>query len=643
MSEHNDRKTLLSETLKQDFQKDLELFKYFLLLLNNSSPIRNVELMWVDELDSQKSAFKERLNTHDALVQLEPAVGNRNSPSTLFCDLVHGFGEHEKETCAKSDGPAMQRCRATECTQVYPCHVGLTDIAVPVISDGEYLGTLYSGQVLLSPPTPDHFAQIQRSLSGMQHIDFAQLELAYNDVPVVTHAQLSETTRVLELFARYIANSWKRLQIMSDLQRVHSRELALNRKELSAMLLSGHISDIQHLNLLVKQIGLRRVPDHLIVLRVRPETVRTPPISHQITLSRLSHVIEDFCQNWPSALTAPGSSGEIYIFSTADCRNAGHHRVSVQEKCEAMLSILRQRGFSGARLGIGTRAGEPKEFLRLYHEACTALNSQSGAICFFEENGLSAPRPTQSLALVTKTLRQGGNVDAAVRRFLAHTISGDSGPDQLSQTRALLTWAVEHLALEVVSMGIETRVLGACKERVVGEIIGNATPYECCEAVRGFASYLEEQVSTSFAHREKKVVLAVARLVERRGAAGVTIQNLADALHLSPGHLSRVYSRVTGTTLEEYLIRQRIELAKRLLLDPRLNVAEVADRCGFCNPAYFASVFKKYVQCTPRQFANNPSMWMPTEPLGGEMEEVSPVLHPLGDYAGDLHQEIAIP
>jgi AraC-like DNA-binding protein len=76
-------------------------------------------------------------------------------------------------------------------------------------------------------------------------------------------------------------------------------------------------------------------------------------------------------------------------------------------------------------------------------------------------------------------------------------------------------------------------------------------------------------------------------------------------------------------TLEEYLIRQRVELAKRMLLDPRLNVAEVAERCGFCNPAYFASVFRKYVHCTPREFARQPQIWKPlaTSPHGAVLEQ----------------------
>ena len=118
-------------------------------------------------------------------------------------------------------------------------------------------------------------------------------------------------------------------------------------------------------------------------------------------------------------------------------------------------------------------------------------------------------------------------------------------------------------------------------------------------------------MASAFSQREHKIVLAVTRVVEERGPAQIAIQELADAVHLSCGHLSRVFRKTTGTTLEQYLIQQRVELAKRALLDPRLNVAEVAERCGFCNPAYFASVFKKHVKCTPREFASQPHRWEP--------------------------------
>ena len=134
------------------------------------------------------------------------------------------------------------------------------------------------------------------------------------------------------------------------------------------------------------------------------------------------------------------------------------------------------------------------------------------------------------------------------------------------------------------------------------------------EAFRSFIDKLQRHLVELFSQREEKIVLETQRLVRQLGPAKVTIQDLAHDRQISAGHLGRVYSRATGQTLEEYLIAQRLELSKQLLLDPRLHVAEVADRCGFCNPAYFSSVFKKYMHCTPRTYARQPHNWGVLDP-----------------------------
>lgn len=614
----NTHDRILNGALKQEFQKDLELFKYFLLLLNNSSPIRNVELMLLDEIDPRKPVYKERVNTHDALVQLQPSVGplsNRNSPSTHFCDLVHGFGEHEEETCATSDVPAKQRCQATQCSQVYACHVGLTDIAVPVICDGQYLGTLFSGQVLTQPPTAEGFETVRRRLAGQKHIDFEDLEAAYYKVPVVTTAQLSEMLRVLELFARYIANSWKRLQIMSDFQRMEARELALNRKDLAALLLSGEVGEPQELRALAKKVGLSRLPDRVLVLRMKAASERfedLPQISQQVTLSRVSHLVEDLCQNWQNTLSISVRPGELCIFTGQEARNVSHQRISLQEMAMAILGAARVPGIASVRIGISGERSNPEELLRAYHEAVSALESQKQNVCFAEV--AAAPHsqsPVESLQGLIKAIQRSDRTDAAVREFLVHATPSNGTAEQLQSFRALLTWAIEHLTLEMISVGTDEHAVTEKKKQAIGEILQTSSPFSLCECFRRFVDYLVQQVASTFSQRENKIVLAVARMVGERGVVGVTIQQIADALHLSAGHLSRVYSRATGITLEEYLIRQRVELAKRMLLDPRLNVAEVAERCGFCNPAYFASVFRKYVHRTPREFARHPDIWKP--------------------------------
>ncbi len=614
------RHTLLSGTLKREFQKDLELFKHFLLLLNNTSPIRNVELMWHEEneeLDPLKAKFKNRVGTGDALVQLLPAgtpEANRNSPSTLFCDLVHGFGAHEEETCARSDIPAKQRCRNTGCTQVYGCHVGLTDIAVPVICDGQYLGTLFSGQVLTSQPTSAGFRLVRENLAGQPHINFTSLESAYYQVPVVDQAQVAEMVRILELFARYISNSWKRLQLISEFQRKHDRDLSLDRKELASILLSGELGDLPELKALASRAGLPHLPERVMVVQIeylRPESQRVT--GGPMTLNRLSHVVEDFCQSLPNSLATVVRPGEVCIFTSQEARNRSHHRISLEEMAQSVLSKVRAHANAAARVGISEEHRQSAELLKAYQEACAALDSGGATVSFFSDPKPQSAQPSEVMARLVKAFRHGTSVSLVMREFLALVMPSDHSPAETQQSRALLTWAIEHLALETVSIGVDPSRIKAAKEQATTSVLHAPSPFGACEAFRRFADLVSQQMASAFSQREHKIVLAVSQIVEERGAAQITIQQLADAVHLSSGHLSRVFRRTAGMTLEQFLILQRVELAKRALLDPRLNVAEVAERCGFCNPAYFASVFKKYVNCTPREFASQPRRW---EPLG---------------------------
>ena len=51
---------------------------------------------------------------------------------------------------------------------------------------------------------------------------------------------------------------------------------------------------------------------------------------------------------------------------------------------------------------------------------------------------------------------------------------------------------------------------------------------------------------------------------------------------------------------------RRVEKAKCLLLDPFENVSDIAGRCGFSDPAYFARVFRKIAGRSPREYRDDP-------------------------------------
>jgi len=67
-------------------------------------------------------------------------------------------------------------------------------------------------------------------------------------------------------------------------------------------------------------------------------------------------------------------------------------------------------------------------------------------------------------------------------------------------------------------------------------------------------------------------------------------------------YLSSLFSEVEGTTIEKYIINQKIEQVKELLVYDELTLSEIADQMGYSNVAYLSNQFKKVTGLTPSHF-----------------------------------------
>lgn len=76
---------------------------------------------------------------------------------------------------------------------------------------------------------------------------------------------------------------------------------------------------------------------------------------------------------------------------------------------------------------------------------------------------------------------------------------------------------------------------------------------------------------------------------------------LSDELHYEYNYLSNLFSGVEGITLEQYIIRQKIEKAKELLFYDELSLSEIADRLGYSSVAHLSGQFKKITGLTPSE------------------------------------------
>jgi AraC family transcriptional regulator len=82
--------------------------------------------------------------------------------------------------------------------------------------------------------------------------------------------------------------------------------------------------------------------------------------------------------------------------------------------------------------------------------------------------------------------------------------------------------------------------------------------------------------------------------------------NLSDFLAKEIGHdysyLSNLFSSVDGITIEKYLINQKVEKAKELLVYDELTLSEISYQLGYSSVQHLSSQFKKTTGLTPSHF-----------------------------------------
>ena len=67
-------------------------------------------------------------------------------------------------------------------------------------------------------------------------------------------------------------------------------------------------------------------------------------------------------------------------------------------------------------------------------------------------------------------------------------------------------------------------------------------------------------------------------------------------------YLSGLFSEIEGTTIEKYIILQKIERVKELLVYDELTLSEIAYQMGYSNVSYLSGQFKKVTGLTPSHF-----------------------------------------
>lgn len=133
----------------------------------------------------------------------------------------------------------------------------------------------------------------------------------------------------------------------------------------------------------------------------------------------------------------------------------------------------------------------------------------------------------------------------------------------------------------------------------------------CCEGTDSILKWFDNLLLTCFDYislknkkREKKPVEIAREYIANNYNKGITLEFVAEQIHISPNHFSRIFKMETGINFVDYIAALRVNKAKELLKTEIHKVSEVSVMVGFNDVKYFCRIFRKLTGFTPSDYRN---------------------------------------
>lgn len=82
----------------------------------------------------------------------------------------------------------------------------------------------------------------------------------------------------------------------------------------------------------------------------------------------------------------------------------------------------------------------------------------------------------------------------------------------------------------------------------------------------------------------------------------ISLSEISDSVNMTPSYLSFKFKKETGQKISDYILRQRVEEAKEILLFTSKSYQEIATQLNFSSQSYFIKCFKKVTNHTPKEY-----------------------------------------
>lgn len=98
------------------------------------------------------------------------------------------------------------------------------------------------------------------------------------------------------------------------------------------------------------------------------------------------------------------------------------------------------------------------------------------------------------------------------------------------------------------------------------------------------------------------LISKILQYINKNYTYNITMEKLSEKFNYSVSAISHQFKKETGVSLNKYIENLRMKSAKSLMLETDLQLTEIALSLGFCNVAYFSTLFKRHMGITPSEY-----------------------------------------
>lgn len=187
-----------------------------------------------------------------------------------------------------------------------------------------------------------------------------------------------------------------------------------------------------------------------------------------------------------------------------------------------------------------------------------------------------------------------------LNEILGHIFFSSSGSLQVMQARVIEL--VVLLSRAAIRGGADVQQIFGLNYTYLNRINSFHNIDEIAYWLSGIMARFTDQVFNLTNVKHADVIYRAIDYIKKNYMKKVTLEDTAAFVFLSPAYFSRVFKEEMNENFNTYVNMIRVEAARKLLLNEKIPLVEIASMIGFEGQSYFSKVFKKMTGVTPGKF-----------------------------------------